>query len=143
MTNNHGAGCNLFSCLQGKVILCVEDEDLILSMYEKRLAIAGAEVLGAIDGEQALNILAEKEVDIVLLDLEMPNMDGVAVLESLSKSEKFSSIPVLILSNSSRVDDYKSIVALKEMGAVEVILKSNISLVALVERISELLALSK
>ena len=99
--------------------------------------------MGAIDGEQALNILAEKEVDIVLLDLEMPNMDGVAVLESLSKSEKFSSIPVLILSNSSRVDDYKSIVALKEMGAVEVILKSNISLVALVERISELLALSK
>ena len=57
-------------------ILCVDDQDFNLDLLETLLAPAGYEVLTAMDGKTAMDTLAAKRVDLVLLDIKMPGMDG-------------------------------------------------------------------
>src|ERR1700687_4902426 len=62
-----------------KIILSVDDEQLVLSLRQNVLESAGYTVLSAFDGEQALELLREGHIDLALLDQNMPGMDGVTV----------------------------------------------------------------
>lgn len=57
-------------------ILVVDDDDLVRMLAMRVLSGRGYEVSGAIDGEDALSILEEQEVDLILSDIRMPRMDG-------------------------------------------------------------------
>jgi len=76
-------------------ILAVDDEPQILRALRTSLAARGHEVLTAPNGETALDILTSNEVDLVILDLGLPGIDGVEVIRRL---RSWSAVPVVVLS---------------------------------------------
>ncbi len=77
-----------------KMILVVDDEPRYLSLVEINLETAGYGVITAMNGQQAVDAVAEHKPDIVLLDVMMPVMDGFTACERI---REFSSIPIIIL----------------------------------------------
>ena len=82
----------------GKRILVVDDDAMNLRLAEKLLAKKEYEVMKAESGEECLALLKEESVDLVLLDIEMPGMNGWETLEAIRADEAFANIPVLFLS---------------------------------------------
>ena len=76
-------------------VLAVDDEPQILRALRASLTARGHEVLTAPNGETALDVLASSEVDLVVLDLGLPGIDGVEVIRRL---RSWSSVPVIVLS---------------------------------------------
>ena len=84
-----------------KILICDDEKDIVkaLTIY---LSNANYNLLSASDGEKALEIMKEQEVDLVLLDIMMPRMDG---LQALVKIREFSNIPVILLTAKSEESD--------------------------------------
>jgi adenylate cyclase len=84
------------------IVLVVEDEPEAAELIESILVRDGCEVLHARDGATALELARElPRPDLVLLDLELPIMDGRALLESLRSDTSLSGIPVVVLSGAA------------------------------------------
>ena len=97
---------------QKKKVLYIEDEPFFASTISNQLSEAGYDVQTAVDGESGLE-LAQKDIpDLVLLDITLPKMDGKEVLRRLKDDEKTKSIPVIILSNLSALEDEREAAAL-------------------------------
>ena len=64
-------------------VLVADDDHALRETVVEILGLAGYDVLQAADGEEALAVLSQESVDVLLLDLQMPGMDGIAVLEAL------------------------------------------------------------
>lgn len=84
-----------------KISLLVAEDDLfnrllVVSMLAKNKEI---EVIEAKDGEEALKILLEKQIDIALLDINMPKMDGLQILKEIRQIDTVSEIPIMIISS--------------------------------------------
>lgn len=79
------------------VILLVDDETDLLTLLRYNLERAGLEVLAASDGEEALMIVSERRVDLVLLDWMMPHMSGIEVCRQLRRKPATRNIPIIIL----------------------------------------------
>lgn len=86
-------------------ILCVDDEASISGLISKILSIAGHEVAIAHDGQQALEAIAHREPDLIVLDRTMPYMDGLAVCRTVKANPFTSRIPVLMLTAQATVDN--------------------------------------
>ena len=82
-------------------ILVVDDALTVRELQRNILERAGFEVRLANDGKQALSRLAEEPSDLVLTDIEMPNMDGFGLTEAIRAHPSLTNIPVLILSSRS------------------------------------------
>lgn len=79
----------------GKVILIVEDTETSNRFYNAALSRTKAKLLWALDGEEALNKLKEnKDIDVVLLDLNLPGISGFDVLKNIRKTNKDLSVIV-------------------------------------------------
>ena len=90
----------------------IEDNRFALS---RRLARLGyLNVMTAVDGRQALELLKSKPFDLVLLDIMMPNVNGYEVLAAIKASENLRHIPVIMI---SAVDEIDSVVRCVELGA--------------------------
>ena len=89
-------------------ILVVDDDREIVKAIEIYLKREGYNVIKAYDGIEAMNSLKENEIHLVILDIMMPNQDGLATLEKIRKN---SSIPVILLSAKS--EDYDKISGLE------------------------------
>lgn len=107
-----------------QVILIAEDEDDIREMYNISLTDKGYEILQARNGKEAYDWLEKKgdAIDLILLDIVMPVMDGFEVLEKIKDDEKYRKIPVIISTNLDNVDDRKEAMG---MGADEYFVKSH------------------
>lgn len=95
-------------------VLVVDDEERLRSMLCRLLAGDGHETVAAPDGRRALERLTEEQVDLVLLDLVMPQTQGLQVLASMR--ERGSQTPVIVL---SAVSDVAARVKALELGAVD------------------------
>lgn len=80
-----------------KKILIVDDEPGIVSLLSIRLKAKGYEIVKAYDGLQCVKIAKEEVPDLILLDIKMPLMDGIAVFEEIIKLEATKEIPVLFM----------------------------------------------
>ncbi|MCR6679135.1 response regulator, partial [Escherichia marmotae] len=78
------------------------------------LAREGLRTTSANDGAEALKAIAEDPPDVILLDIEMPGMDGVEVLERIKSDETLRHLPVIMISG---LDDTVSVVRCLENGA--------------------------
>jgi DNA-binding response OmpR family regulator len=67
-------------------VLFVEDDPTVAQMYKLKLELDGYQVTMAKDGEEGLRLASELKPDLIFLDIRLPKMDGLAVLESLRAS---------------------------------------------------------
>jgi DNA-binding response OmpR family regulator len=88
---------------RNRVVLVVEDYDPIRSWMVERLASAGYDTLEAADGESGLREATRKGIDLMLLDIVLPKMDGLRVLEAVRKVRP--SLPVIIVSARHSEDE--------------------------------------
>lgn len=83
-----------------KKILLIEDEFFIRDLYERYLKKSGYEVLTAIDGEDGLDKCLNNKADLILLDIMMPKMTGIEVLEKIKQEGSIAKdTPVYLLTN--------------------------------------------
>ena len=82
-------------------ILLIEDEVLILRMYEKIFDFEGFSIVTSTDGIDGIEKAKTQHPDLILLDIMMPKMDGLRVLEQLKAAPETKSIPVVVLTNLS------------------------------------------
>lgn len=83
----------------GKKILLVEDEAEIADILKRALTDGGFDVVIGHDGEEGLKLAHTEKPDFILLDVVMPKLDGVAVLQKLREDQASKDIPVVLLSN--------------------------------------------
>ena len=85
------------------LILVADDDPDILSLVMLRLERDGYEVIGAPDGERAVEEALERTPDLALIEVSMPKLDGYEVAERLRQHEATSAIPIILL--TARVQD--------------------------------------
>lgn len=111
-------------------ILVVEDEKPMARALELKLQHSGFEVLVANDGQTALDIMQKEKIDLILLDLMIPKIDGFGVIHALR--ERKSKTPIFVTTNLSQEDDAKKV---KELGAAGYFVKSDTPINKLVDHI--------
>ena len=102
-------------------VLFIEDDQAVAEMYRIKLELDGYAVEIVADGESALRLATDDPPDIIFLDIRLPNMDGLTVLEQLRGNDRTRSLPVVILSNFSQAELIQR--GLK-LGALEYLIKS-------------------
>ncbi|HEY7729332.1 MAG TPA: response regulator [Gaiellaceae bacterium] len=95
-------------------ILVVDDDQLNRAVLTRSLENEGHRVAAVASGEEALGFLRASPADVVLLDIVMPGLSGVEVLEELKADPSLRQIPVIMI---SALDDYESVVRCIEVGA--------------------------
>lgn len=91
-----------------KTILLVDDSETFLMYTSKLLRRLGYENIASVkNGADALKLLLTLMPDIILLDIAMPQMDGIAILRHIKNDERISSIPVIMISGTSDSETYE------------------------------------
>jgi len=101
-------------------ILVVDDEEDILELVRYNLAREGYQVTGTLTGEDALRKVRSDSFDLIVLDLMLPGMDGLAFTKTLKNDSRLRSIPIIMLTAKGEESD---IVAGLELGADDYITK--------------------
>ena len=101
-------------------ILVVDDDREIVRLARAYLEQSGYQVLIAYDGETALHILRRESPDLVILDLMLPDRNGLDVTKTVRRDTSLAAMPIIML--TARVDDHDKIVGL-ELGADDYVTK--------------------
>ena len=118
-------------------VLVVEDEEILLTALKEELLSGGYEVEGAGDGEDGLEKVKSFQPQLILLDLVMPKMDGMEMLQRLKADSSMRDIPVVILTNLS---DYERISQALSLGAMDYLVKANYKLEDLLDKVKTVMA---
>ncbi|HUM04036.1 MAG TPA: response regulator [Terriglobales bacterium] len=105
-------------------ILVIDDSRFLQLGIQKALQQGGYRTLMATDGEQGVRMAVERRPDLILLDIMLPGLPGTTVLHSLKRNSITSSIPVIVLTGLTRLDEGK----LKHEGADGYLKKSDLGL---------------
>ncbi len=105
---------------QGPNILVVDDNEMNRETLARRLKQQGFTVLMANGGREAIAIVRSHPVELVLLDIMMPEIDGIEVLRILKTDEELCGIPVIMI---SAVEELESVMRCMEMGAEDYLTK--------------------
>ena len=79
-----------------KTILVVDDEPIIVEIARRKLEEVGFEVMTACDGQEAMACLQKKTPHLIILDVQMPKMDGYTFMMEKNKVPEYESIPVIV-----------------------------------------------
>lgn len=82
-----------------KKILIIEDDDLIRQLYADQLKAAGFQVSDYVTGKTGLEALKQQKYDLVLLDIMLPDTNGLEILRQIKQDDELKSIPVVLLTN--------------------------------------------
>lgn len=121
-------------------ILLAEDDPMISEIYQKKFLGSGFEVFMAASGDEALNVAKKEKVDVILLDLIMPKINGFQVIERLRKEGHDPGVKIVISSNLSQREDRERALRL---GADGFIAKSEYNPSELVEEVKRILSQQK
>lgn len=102
-------------------ILLIEDDPLVVRMYQKVMSFEGFSIESAANGREGLKKAKEYKPDLIFLDIMMPKMNGIEVLEHLKADPELKHIPVIILTNLSGTHDAENALS---KGAVFYMVKS-------------------
>jgi two-component system, cell cycle response regulator DivK len=86
-------------------ILVIEDDEMNLDMITQRLKLRGYRVLGAVDGFDGINLAREEAPDLILMDVNLPEIDGWEVTRRLKAEPATRHIPVVALTAHAMVSD--------------------------------------
>ena len=98
-----------------KVVLVVDDSATVRKFVAASLNITGFRVVTASDGVEALERMPAEKFDLIITDLNMPDMDGFEFIRTLRETPEYRDIPVIVLSSYT---DLKSKDLALEMGAI-------------------------
>lgn len=108
---------------------------MISDIYQKKFSAEGFDVLIATSGDQVLSMAKKEKVDVILLDLVFPKMDGFAVVENLRNGKYDPNIKIIIFSNLSEEENRKKVM---DLGADDFIVKSKHTPSEMVEKVKEI-----
>ena len=121
-------------------ILLIEDDDLMVRMYSRLFTLEGYETETAENGEAGFVKAKEWQPDLILLDIMMPKMNGLEVIQKLKQDDRTRNITVILLTNlgiQEKLDEAM------RFGAAAVITKSNHSPEEVINIIKDALAKTK
>lgn len=122
-----------------KTILIIEDEpSLLWVLGDKFSRDEGFNVLKAKNGEEGLNLALKKHPDLILLDIVMPKMDGIAVLKKLREDNWGKTVEVIMLTNLSGTEKIQEA---KKYGSFEYLVKSNWTMADIAKKLKEKLGM--
>lgn len=117
-------------------IAIIEDDQVINQMYRMKFEAAGFEVVSASDGEAGVKVVQRANPDIILLDLQMPNMNGTEALQKIRYQPANANTPVIILTN---LGEEEAPAELRRLGIDSYIVKANLTPSQVVARVKETL----
>ncbi|MDK0905221.1 response regulator transcription factor [Clostridium perfringens] len=106
--------------MTNKKVLIVDDEEHIRELIKFNLKKEGYDTEVAINGVEALNIIREIKFDLILLDLMLPEIDGLEVCKEIRRNEETSDIPVMMI--TAKGEEFDKVLGL-ELGADDYITK--------------------
>ncbi|MDR3559567.1 MAG: response regulator [Candidatus Pacebacteria bacterium] len=117
-------------------IIIVEDDPMISEIYQKKFSDSGFHVMAAESGEQALVLAKKEKVDVMLLDLIMPKMNGFEVIQAIRSGGYDENIKIIVFSNLNQREDHEKAI---KLGADGFILKADYTPSALVKEVERLM----
>lgn len=118
-----------------KKIMIIEDDKDLQEIYKINFEMAGYEVMQEFDGLDGIASVVDKKPDAILLDINMPNMDGFAFLNAINDNTSIN-IPVIVCSNLSDQETQNKALS---SGAAGVLVKVDYSGKQLVEKVGHIL----
>lgn len=118
-------------------ILLVDDDSAVLQLYAVELKGKGYTVVTAADGEEGLGVAAKEKPNLILLDIMMPKMDGMALLSKLKEDADLKVIPVVMLTNFGQESMVQQAFTL---GATDYLLKYKVTPAEMAEKIDQVLS---
>lgn len=122
----------------GKKLLIIDDEEMIREPLVESFELEGFDVISASDGEDGLMKAIEIKPDLILVDLTMPKMDGLTMINKLRENEVGKNIPVIVFTNTS---DAEKISQAIEKGACEFLIKADWKLNDLIKKVKDRLGM--
>jgi two-component system alkaline phosphatase synthesis response regulator PhoP len=118
-------------------VLLVEDDPMVVKMYERKFKLEGFKLNMAFNGFEGMEALKKERPNIILLDIMMPKMSGLEMLQLVKADPQYKDLPVVMLTNlGDRAEDVQKC---KELGAEDYWVKANIRLEEIIERITAIL----
>lgn len=109
-----------YALLKPKTILIVDDDPAIRNLLKVILRRANLTCLDAADGKEALHILSQYKVDLALIDLNMPKVNGFQLINIMRQNEEYDRIPLIVVTADSHKE---SVVKSLKAGAQDYIVK--------------------
>lgn len=103
-------------------ILFVEDDKVIIDLYKRPLEEEGFQIECFSSGQQGIMALQTIPYDLIILDVVLPEVNGIEILKKIKQNEKTANIPVLMLSN---LDQTEIMEQAKQLGAAGYYMKSS------------------
>lgn len=117
-------------------ILIIEDDIFLVELLERKFELESFKTYRAVDVEQARAMLTSESIDIILLDIVLPGMDGFSFLREIKTNEKWHAIPVIIISNLSQAEEMKKGI---DAGAADYMIKAHTTPGDIVAKVKTLL----
>lgn len=127
------------SPLSGKKVLIIEDDALIGSILYNHLVKDGIDTTLLKTGEDGLQFIRETMPDVMLLDIFLPGINGLDLLESLRKDDKTKDLKILMLSNTDQLKDRTR----AQENKAEFLVKAGVMPTDIVKKIGEMLGVSQ
>ena len=127
---------NLTSNYMAKILI-IEDEEFLMKNLQLALA-EDFEVIGSANGREGLNKAKQENPDLILLDIVLPDLDGIEVLKVLKADNQTDDIPVIVLTNLS---DQATISKILDVGGTEYLVKSDWTIDEVVTKVKQVLKL--
>lgn len=115
----------------GQTILIVEDNESNMKLFRDLLAAHGYVTLETNDGAEALDLVRQHRPDLVLMDIQLPNVSGLEIIKSIKADAELKSIPVVAVSAFATKWDTET---MRELGCVACLTKPN-TIVSFIEAV--------
>lgn len=121
-------------------VLLIDDSKVMRVACEGALGRAGHEVISAVDGDQGLKLVREVKPDLVLLDMMLPKMSGLDLLQAIKQDPTVAKIPVIIFTSLSQKNEAKLVKAgaAAYLEKTEMLANNSAGLLQAIERIKKI-----
>ncbi|MFA6254405.1 MAG: response regulator [Patescibacteria group bacterium] len=119
-----------------KKILIIEDDKFLAKMLGRMLESHNYEIIMASNGKEGLIKASSNDINLILLDMMLPDIAGFDLLETIKGDDKTKKIPVIIISNLGQPEDMQQG---RRLGAIDYLVKSNMSLDEVVAKVRKYL----
>ena len=118
-----------------KILLC-DDDQALRQLYVAELSTRGYQLVEAANGQEGLSKARSEKPDLMLLDVMMPDLDGIATLTQLKQNDSLKAIPVIMLTNFGQENLIKQAFSL---GAADYLLKYKVTPAEMADKVGQLL----